>query len=244
MVGAVVVLEWRCFGRGVSNQARGKNLINCASAVILSLSLSLSFPPSVNRTGLIFAMKIVPLVGKQCATPSRDSRENIFWSIGVSRNREPIKSNSGTKRFWGEGGGKTKRGWKGRRRGRKKRGRERGKKRGKNMRHDFLEAVKNTCLHGEPRLGPRSDGYTGLICMRPLPPGVPEFAYERVALADFSLLLVPFSLSLSLLFPRLCIPFCLVSLLSSAFVHSGLCSTPGVRIYGLLAQRVASLTRR
>ena len=192
-----MVLEWRCFGRGVSNQARGKNLINCASAVILSLSLSLSFPPSVNRTGLIFAMKIVPLVGKQCATPSRDSRENIFWSIGVSRNREPIKSNSGTKRFWGEGGGKTKRGWKGRRRGRKKRGRERGKKRGKNMRHDFLEAVKNTCLHGEPRLGPRSDGYTGLICMRPLPPGVPEFAYERVALADFSLLLVPFSLSLS-----------------------------------------------
>lgn len=192
-----MVLEWRCFGRGVSNQARGKNLINCASAVILSLSLSLSFPPSVNRTGLIFAMKIVPLVGKQYATPSRDSRENIFWSIGVSRNREPIKSNSGTKRFWGEGGGKTKRGWKGRRRGRKKRGRER-KKRGKNMRHDFLEAVKNTCLHGEPRLGPRSDGYTGLICMRPLPPGVPEFAYERVALADFSLLLVPFSLSLSL----------------------------------------------
>lgn len=125
-----------------------------------------------------------------------------------------------------------------------KKKRERGKKRGKNMRHDFLEAVKNTCLHGEPRLGPRSDGYTGLICMRPLPPGVPEFAYERVALADFSLLLVPFSLSFSLLFPRLCIPFCLVSLLSSAFVHSGLCSTPGVRIYGLLAQRVASLTRR
>lgn len=78
-----------------------------------------------------------------------------------------------------------------------KKKRERGKKRGKNMRHDFLEAVKNTCLHGEPRLGPRSDGYTGLICMRPLPPGVPEFAYERVALADFSLLLVPFSLSLS-----------------------------------------------
>lgn len=64
-------------------------------------SLSLSFPPSVNRTGLIFAMKIVPLVGKQCATPSRDSRENIFWSIGVSRNREPIKSNSGTKRLRG-----------------------------------------------------------------------------------------------------------------------------------------------
>lgn len=238
-----MVLEWRCFGRGVSNQARGKNLINCASAVILSLSLSLSFPPSVNRTGLIFAMKIVPLVGKQCATPSRDSRENIFWSIGVSRNREPIKSNSGTKRFWTERGRENKERMEGEEKGAKKK-RERGKKRGKNMRHDFLEAVKNTCLHGEPRLGPRSDGYTGLICMRPLPPGVPEFAYERVALADFSLLLVPFSLSFSLLFPRLCIPFCLVSLLSSAFVHSGLCSTPGVRIYGLLAQRVASLTRR
>lgn len=202
-------------------------------------SLSLSFPPSVNRTGLIFAMKIVPLVGKQCATPSRDSRENIFWSIGVSRNREPIKSNSGTKRLRGWRENKERMG-----KGGAKKERERGrKKRGKNMRHDFLEAVKNTCLHGEPRLGPRSDGYTGLICMRPLPPGVPEFAYERVALADFSLLLVPFFLSLSL-FPRLCIPFCLVSLLSSAFVHSGLCSTPGVRIYGLLAQRVASLTRR
>ena len=186
-------------------------------------------------------MKIVPLVGKQCATPSRDSRENIFWSIGVSRNREPIKSNSGTKRLRGWRENKERMGKGG---AKKERERER-KKRGKNMRHDFLEAVKNTCLHGEPRLGPRSDGYTGLICMRPLPPGVPEFAYERVALADFSLLLVPFFLSLSLsMFPRLCIPFCLVSLLSSAFVHSGLCSTPGVRIYGLLAQRVASLTRR
>lgn len=63
------------------------------------------------------------------------------------------------------------------------------------------------------------------ICMRPLAPGVPGFAYERVALTDFSLpsrIFVPLAiLSLSLLTP-----------LASA------------RIYGLPAQRVASLTRR
>lgn len=43
------------------------------------------------------------------------------------------------------------------------------------------------------------------ICMRPLAPGVPGFAYERVALADFSLpsrIFVPLAvLSLSLLTP-------------------------------------------
>lgn len=99
-------------------------------------------------------MKIVPLVGKQCATPSRDSRENIFWSIGVSRNREPIKSNSGTKRFWGEGGGKTKRGWKGRRRGRKKkRGRE-GKKREKYATRFFRGCKKHVFARGAAARAP------------------------------------------------------------------------------------------
>lgn len=230
MVGAVVVLEWRCFGRGVSNQARGKNLINCASAVILSLSLSLSFPPSVNRTGLIFAMKIVPLVGKQCATPSRDSRENIFWSIGVSRNREPIKSNSGTKRFWGEGGGKTKRGWKGRRRGRKKEG-EREKKREKYATRFFRGCKKHVFARGAAARAPirwlhRADLHATFasrcswICIRK--GGARRFLPPPGPLLSLSLSCFRVSVSLSVSFP-FCLPlsFTLASVQPPVYAFMG-----------------------
>ena len=80
---------------------------------------------------------------------------------------------------------------------------------------------------------------TELICMRPLPPGVSGFAYERVALTDFSLH------SLVSHFASLCssLPYSL-PFSPSIPLRAQARPTPGVRIYGLLAQRVASLTRR
>lgn len=154
------------------------------------------------------------------------------WSIGVSRNRDPIKSSGGTKTTRGEEKNKTE------------------KKKNIGTPTRFSEAVKNTCLHEEPRLGPDQMA-TGLICMRPLPPGVPEFTYERVALTDFSPSWIPISFSFSLLrfsflvsSPSVPLSSAFILAFSLLFPPRRLCSTPGVRIYGLLAQRVASLTRR
>ena len=162
----------------------------------LSLSLSLFLFLSVNRPVDICHENRSAC--RQTVRPLRvESRENIFrlvdrcfpksWADKEQQQQCERRENQKKKKK------------KKNREKRERKKKQNGKK--KNMRTPtrfFGGCKKHVFARGEPRLGPDQMA-TGLICMRPLPPGVPEFAYERVALTDFSPSCPPSSfLSLSL----------------------------------------------